>query len=596
MLPDNGAKQPSPQSAFQLLRRYIGGEWRRALLLLLLLLGGIGLQLLQPQILRDFIDLATSEVASSRIGGLSRLPVVALLFVGTALVNQLFGAAAAYVTQDLRWRTTNELRADLARHALRLDMGFHNEHSAGELVSRLDGDVDALSNFFSQFILQVFGNGLLIAGVIAVMLAEDWRLGAGFFGLIVVTAAVLSRVIRLALPWFKQFWELFGVYFGFFEERLAAIEDIRANGAVAYTMRRYHQLMRDVFQVDRNAFALSLLPAATATAFFNLGTALGLGLGGVLFARGAITLGTVYVILSYAQLVQDPLQRLTQQIQDFQRAVAAASRIQALFAARPALAANEEVPLPLSSRAHRIQFEEVSFHYAQGTPVLRNVSFQVAPGQVLGLLGRTGSGKTTITRLLFRLYDVTSGAVRLDGFDVRRLPLHRLRRQIGMVTQEVQLFNATVRDNLTFFDRRIGDQEIMEALARLELLPWFEGLPDGLDTHLEAGGRGLSAGEGQLLAFTRVFLQDPSVIILDEASSRLDPTTERLIERAIHRLLTERTGIIVAHRLSTVQRADLILILEAGRVAEFGRRVELATDPDSRFAALLRTGQEELLA
>jgi ATP-binding cassette subfamily B protein len=248
-------------------------------------------------------------------------------------------------------------------------------------------------------------------------------------------------------------------------------------------------------------------------------------------------------------------------------------------------------------------------------PVLRDVSFRLAPGRVLGLLGRTGSGKTTVTRLLFRLYDPDLGAVCLGpaghaqaqdpgpaagrgwlGTDLRGLPLADLRRRVGLVTQNIQLFHATVRDNLTFFDRSLPEERILEVLRDLGLEDWVRGLPAGLDTVLESGGGGLSAGEAQLLAFARVFLQDPGLVILDEASSRLDPATEALLERAVDRLLQGRTAILIAHRLGTVQRADEILILEAGRVEERGVRAELARDPDSRFAQLLRTGMEEVLA
>jgi ABC-type multidrug transport system fused ATPase/permease subunit len=227
--------------------------------------------------------------------------------------------------------------------------------------------------------------------------------------------------------------------------------------------------------------------------------------------------------------------------------------------------------------------------------VLHDISFRIAAGRTLGILGRTGSGKTTLTRLLFRLYDVTGGAIRLGGIDIRDVRLDSLRRQVGMVTLEVQLFHATVRENLTFFDASISDERILQVLEELELLPWYQALPDGLDTVLAAGGGGLSAGEAQVLAFTRVFLRDPGLVILDEASSRLDPATERLIERAVDRLLADRTGIIIAHRLATVLRADDILILEDGRIREYGEREALRGDPQSRFAELLRTGMEEVL-
>jgi ABC-type multidrug transport system fused ATPase/permease subunit len=215
---------------------------------------------------------------------------------------------------------------------------------------------------------------------------------------------------------------------------------------------------------------------------------------------------------------------------------------------------------------------------------------------VLGLLGRTGSGKTTVTRLIFRLYDTTSGTVQLNGIDVRQPRLYDLRRRVSMVTQDVQLFQASVRDNLTFFNRDIPDDRILAVIEDLELGDWYRALPKGLDTRLETGGRGLSAGQAQLLAFARVFLHDPGLVILDEASSRLDPATEQIIERTIDKLLHNRTAIIVAHRLGTVQRADEIMILEDGRVTEHDERARLAADPSSRFYGLLQTGLSEVLA
>lgn len=217
------------------------------------------------------------------------------------------------------------------------------------------------------------------------------------------------------------------------------------------------------------------------------------------------------------------------------------------------------------------------------------------PGRVLGLLGRTGSGKTTLTRLLLRLYDPQAGTIRLGGEDLRRVGLRDLRRHVGMVTQEVQLFQATLRENLTLFNPHIPDGKILDVLDDLGLGEWCRALPEGLDTRLAADGAGLSAGQAQLLAFTRVYLKDPGLVILDEASSRLDPATEQLLERAVDRLLLGRTGLVIAHRLGTVQRADEIMILEDGCMVELGQRERLARDPASRFYHLLQTGLEEVL-
>jgi ABC-type multidrug transport system fused ATPase/permease subunit len=243
-----------------------------------------------------------------------------------------------------------------------------------------------------------------------------------------------------------------------------------------------------------------------------------------------------------------------------------------------------------------VELRGVSFHYDDHEPVLHNVSFSIRPGRVLGILGRTGSGKSTLTRLLFRLYDPGEGAVLLGGVDLRQVRLADLRHRVGMVTQDVQLFGATIRENLTFFDDRAAPAEVEQALQNLGLLEWVRALPRGLETRLSAEGRGLSAGEAQLLAFGRVFLKAPGLVILDEASSRLDPATEALMERAVDRLFTGRTGVVIAHRLRTVLRADDILILEDGRVAEYGPREALAHDAQSRFSALLRLGLEEALA
>lgn len=583
------------KQSFAVLRWYVQPEWKRMLLLLLLLLAAISLQLLQPRLLADFIDLATGETSATTIGGFTNLTAVAVLFIAVAIIYQIFAAAAAYITQDVRWRTTNELRADLAQHVLNLDMGFHNTRSAGEMISRVDEDVNTLSNFFSQFIIQVFGNGLLIVGVVVILFRQNWLIGVGFVLFVIVAAAIVNKIIRLAVPAWEAMMGTGAMLFSFIEERLAGMEDIRGNGAVAYTILRMHKVMRKQYEVEQKAFALMMFTFVGTTGLFRVGTALGLGLGGWLYLEGSVTIGTVFLIITYSAMLQEPLRRLTQQMQDFQRAVAGVNRVQELFFTHTAVADNRQSRLSLPDGPLSVEFRQVNFAYSPDNPVLQNVTFCLQPGEVLGLLGRTGSGKTTTTRLIFRLYEPQSGVVRLGNRPVQAVPINHLRQKVGMVTQEVQLFNATIRDNITFFNPDIADGQILEALADLELTTWYDSLPNGLDTVLESGGRGLSAGEAQLLAFTRVFLQDPGLIIMDEASSRLDPATEFLIERAVDKLLTNRSAIIVAHRLKTVQRADSILILSNGRIQEYGDRLRLAQDPNSQFSQLLRTGMEEVL-
>jgi ABC-type multidrug transport system fused ATPase/permease subunit len=277
----------------------------------------------------------------------------------------------------------------------------------------------------------------------------------------------------------------------------------------------------------------------------------------------------------------------------FQQATGGLARVGELLGTRTRVPSSGTADLP--SGALAVDVDDVSFAYER-EPVLRSVSCRVAPGQVLGLLGRTGSGKTTISRLLFRLHDPSAGAVRLGGVDLRHACLDGVRARVGLVTQDVQLFAGTLRDNVTLFDPEVTDERLCQVFAELGLDEWLRSLHDGLDTPLGPGGRGLSAGEAQLVALARVFLKEPGLVILDEASSRLDPATERLLERAVARLLEGRTGVVIAHRLATVERADTILILEDGQVAEMGPRAELAGAPRSRFAALLRVGMAEVLA
>jgi ABC-type multidrug transport system fused ATPase/permease subunit len=378
------------------------------------------------------------------------------------------------------------------------------------------------------------------------------------------------------------------------EERLAGTEDIRSSGAQAYTLRRLHERLHDHYRKERAASLRARATWATAHGFYALGTAAVYALGAYLFRADSISVGSIFVVAYYLGLLINPLLEIARQSEDMQKANAGIARVQELFSIRSTL--HENVTATLDQGALPVTFDDVTFAYGNDEPVLRDLSLNLPAGHVLGVLGRTGSGKTTLTRLLFRLYDPNQGSIRLADTDVRDLALRDLRRRVGIVTQEVQIFHASLRANLTFFDETILDAKIINALEEVGLGDWYRSLPDGLDTVLAGGHGGLSAGEAQLLAFTRIFLRDPGVVILDEASSRLDPATEQLIEHAVDKLLRNRTGIIIAHRLDTIKRADDILILEAGRVREYGSRIALLQEPQSRFNALLRTGIKEALA
>ncbi len=575
---------------WDLLVDYLRPEWQKSLLLAILLLSSIAVQLFNPQIMRDFIDTAVNG------GSLAALGTDAALFIALGLVSQVLSVGATYYGQDVGWSATNRMREDLARHCLDLDASFFHDRTPGELIERLDGDVSALSNFFSQLVIRVFGSALLVLGTLALLFREDWRVGLVLSLFAVGALYLLNRARNLAVPQQRQERQASAELYGLIEERLTGLDDIRANGAGAYAMLRFHERTRDHYRKSRIAWILRSITWVLIMGLFAVGSVLTLGMGAYLFLAGAITIGTVYLFFQYTRMLQQPLEQITNQLQELQRASASIQRIAELRAIRPRIVDGPGCALP--NGALPVEFDDVSFAYqdeAADDLVLKALSFRLAPGRVLGLLGRTGSGKTTISRLLFRFYDPTSGVVRLGGTDTRLAGLRELRKRVAIVTQDVQLFSATVRDNLTLFDRRVSDERILAVVDELGLADWYASLPAGLDTQLGSGGAGLSAGEAQLLAFVRVFLRDPGLVILDEASSRLDPATERVIEGAIGKLLAHRTGVIIAHRLATVQRADEILILEDGQIREHGERASLVRDPASRFSQLLRVGLQEVL-
>ena len=470
----------------------------------------------------------------------------ALFFLVVSLAQRVLGLLANYCGMRVGWAASNALRIDLVAHTIQLDLSFHKAHPPGALIERLDGDVEVLADFFSSFAVDLVGNALLIAGILVVVTLESVELGVMLLFYCIVALAVLVRAQRLAPPHWRASRQCETEFYGYVGEMLTATEDIRSCGAAGHAVRRFLRYLRAWWPVELRGHLWGSIWLATAVVSV-IGGALARALAGPMALRGTMTLGTLYAIAHYMEMVTwGPIQGIQWRLQGLQHAQVSIGRVRELLSTQPAVAEGHFV-LPPGSVS--IAFRDVGFAYPDALApagdtdkdrsqafderslrrgvresALQGLSFTLDAGQVLGLLGRTGSGKTTVARLLYRFYDPQEGRVEVNGVDLRQAETASLRARIGMVTQDVQLFRASLRDNLTFFDPNVPDQTLLDTLEALGLSPWLERLPQGLDTPI-AGGT-LSAGEAQIVALARVFLQDPDLVILDEAASRLDPATE----------------------------------------------------------------------
>jgi len=572
---------------FELLYKYLKRQKIMVILLFLILLMNLVIQLVNPQILRYYIDAVTQNE------GIENLLIAALLFIGFGIIRQVFKIVSTYISEKVGWTATNALRSDLIKHCINLDMDFHKAHQSGEMLERVDGDINALFSFFSTFVLQLLSNLGLLIGIILLLYREDWRIGLTLTVIAILDMVVMKYIEKKSL----KHWEKSRAYnaqlYGFLGEQITSVEDINTCGAKNYTMNSLYKLYRKMLPIEVKASLGHYYMWIANILVFALGNAAALILSAYFYGNSLITFGTVYLIFYYVELMASPLEEIRSQMQRLQRAEASIKRVKELLQIKSRI---EYGSKNLDNKEYiDVSLEKVSFSYEDGEAVLKDININIEKNTVLGVLGHTGSGKTTLARLIVRLYDVCSGSIKFNGENLKSMTKESLMENISYVTQEVQIFHATVRENLTLFNPNIKDDTILKVIEDIGLTSWLSNLPEGLNTILDNGGSGLSSGEAQLLAFVRVFLKDPKLVILDEATSKLDPITEGLIDRALNKLLEDRTCIIIAHRLGTVGRAHNILILEEGKVLEYGNRKELCKDKSSKFYSLLQKGMEEVL-
>lgn len=572
---------PSSTGRWRALAELLRPERARWLLLAAIVAVGSGLSLAGPVIVRSIVDRAGGGATAGH------LMVLAGAFLVTALLAQVVAVVVSWFATTSAWQTTNGLRVRMARHVLGLDHEFHRRHTAGELIQRVDGDVTAVSDFLGRVVPRLGGAVVLVVGMLGVLAVLDLRLAAGMLVYVAVAATVVVRTRHRAVRESSDELGTHARLYGGIEERLAAGEDLRTNGALAHAMHRFTEDSARALRagVRREHAFLTMWWAVQGSVI--AGTVLALAVGGVGVASGALTVGTAFLLFQYVLLVGRPLEEIVHELETVQKASGAMIRVIDLLAEQPTVldtGTTSPAPGPLS-----VEFRRVGFHYGDGETVLDDVDLDIPAGATIGVVGRTGSGKTTASRLVLRLVEATEGEVRLGGVPIAAIPQVELRRRVASIPQEVELFGGSIRDNVTLFDPAPDDAAVSDALRRVGL----DRLADG-DLHLPLGpgGAGVSAGEAQLLALARVWLRDPDLVVLDEATARVDPVTEARLGVAVAELVRGRTTIVIAHRLSTLRSMDLIAVFDEGRVVEFGAHAALADRVTSRFRHLLDLANE----
>ena len=551
----------------------------------------------RPQTLAAVSRWVESELArrALEVEPATGLAVVSLIYLGALALTFVILYWQSYVMQMMGQLIMYDLRRGIFAHLQRLQIAYFDRNPIGRLVTRVTNDVDALNELFTAGLVSIFGDVVLLAGIMGVLFWLNWRLA-------LVSFAILPLLLLLTL-WFK-----IGARQSYREVRVklarinAFLQEHITGMSVVQLFNQERRAFEDFSRINDSHRLANIRAIFFYAVYFpavELITALGVGLilwyGGGSVIAGTLSIGALVAFLQYAQRFYQPLSDLSEKYNILQAAMASSERIFRIL----------DTPVKISSPQHtyrpdevrgEIEFGHVFFSYKEEETVLREVSFRIAPGETVAVVGHTGAGKSTLASLLLRFYDVDSGAVRVDGVDVREWNLKSLRRSVGLVLQDVFLFSGTVAGNLHLGDDRIDRARLEWAAREVHALPFIERLPEGFDSEVRERGAGLSVGQKQLITFARALAFDPRILILDEATSSVDTETEQLIQRALNRLLESRTNLVIAHRLSTIQKADRILVLHKGELREQGSHQELLAQRGIYYRLYLLQYQDQASA
>ncbi len=525
-------------------------------------------------------------------------PATALLTVVAALCGVVVVQAVSrmyFLRRSGRTgqKVLRELRRRVFRHFGRLDIAFHDRYTSGRVVSRSTNDVEAIQDMLETGFDSLITAVLTLVGTSVLLVVLDVKLGLLCLAAVPVLVLLVWWFQRESSKTYREVREISALVIVQFVETMTGIKAVQAYRREPRNQEIFEEVADRYRVINERTFKLLAVFMPGVKLVGNLTTGVVLLYGGYRVLRGEMTIGTLAAFLLYLRMFFEPMQEISQFFNTFQSAASALEKLAGVLAEKPAIS-DPARPAELGDVRGGIALRDVEFEYVPGRPVLPGLNLVIPAGQTVALVGTTGAGKTTIAKLITRFYDPVSGVVTLDGVDLRDVSQTELRRHVVMVTQENFMFGGTVADNIRFGKPSATDAEVRAAAEAVGAQSFIEALPDGYDTDVAKQGGRLSAGQRQLVAFARAFLADPVVLILDEATSSLDIPSERLVQRALETVLADRTAVVIAHRLSTVQIADRVLVLEHGRIVEDGPPDELTARDDGHYAALHRSWVQSL--
>jgi ATP-binding cassette subfamily B protein len=547
---------------------FLAGSWHLVALAGFFLACYTAAHLAGPYLVKVAID---RHIAARDLAGLDR---VALAYVGALLIGFLCQFGHAYTTQVVGQRVMHDLRQRLFGHLVRHDLAFFDKNPVGRLMTRVINDVENLHELVSSGVVAFLGDSLMILGILGAMFWLDLRLGLLTLALLPAIAVATNLYRKKARDTYRQSRQILARLNGYLNENISGMATVQAFGQE----RRTYLKFKEINTKNRDALIQSVRYNALFFPFVEVASAATICLilwqGGGMLVEGTLLPGVLVACLQYIHRMFHPIRDLAEKYNIFQAAMASSERIFKLLDEPPRIAAPAAAVRPAERRGE-IVFEDVWLSYAPGEPVLSGISFRVRPGEKLALVGPTGHGKTSIISALCRFYDVERGRILVDGVDVRAWDPTELRRHLGVVLQDVFLFSGTIGENISLGCPDVSAARIAEAARRVRADRFIARLPGGYEAEVQERGATLSHGERQLLSFARALAFDPAVLILDEATSAVDTETERLIQEALQALLAGRTAILAAHRLSTIQFADRILVIHRGKIREEGSHADL---------------------